>query len=504
MGNVNQGGNSTMLGHWRVVLKQAEESARAGRLDEALALASRADVAEYRQAVVLRGKWARELVQRASRRAEADDLDGALADLATAEAFGAAPDLLASCRSKLADLVADDLRADLASGAPDRVVERVDSLAERKLNGPALRRLREAAEAWKVARTEARRGEFGLAFELLDRASHLAGDDAGNALGSYRRELEARQQAASTKADRFYRTLAETPDQWPAILAAAEDLLQTVPDHPAARQARGRAWQQIGAIGPRVPTLPQRSAMGHGPRTAEIRFLDDRTLADPAPDPAVPDPAPGAGRPPSKHGGPHGRVLLWADVIGGYLVCLDDEITIGRAGPDSTADLTLLADLARRHAVIARDGEHYTLRALQPTFLNGRAIDSAPLRDGDLIRLGANVELEFRRPSPVSATATLRLMSRHRPPTAIDGVLLMAQSCLIGPTRQCHIAAPKLDQPIVLFRQADTLWCRCPGSFEVDGAPALSRAPLTLTSAVKGEGFSFSLEPLEPRPATRV
>ena len=37
MGKVNQGGNSTMLGHWRVILKQAEESARAGRLDEALA-----------------------------------------------------------------------------------------------------------------------------------------------------------------------------------------------------------------------------------------------------------------------------------------------------------------------------------------------------------------------------------------------------------------------------------------------------------------------------------
>ncbi|WP_152052440.1 FHA domain-containing protein [Tautonia marina] len=506
MGNVNQGGNSTMLGHWRVVLKQAEESARAGRLDEALALASRADVAEYRQAVVLRGKWARELVHRAARRAEADDLEGALADLASAESFGAAPDLLASRRSKLADRLADDLRTDLATGAPDRVVERLAALADHKLNSPTLRRLREAAEAWKVARTEARRGEFGLAFELLDRADHLAGDDARSALGSYRRELETRQQAASAKADRFYRTLADSPDQWPAILAAAEDLLQTVPDHPAARQARSRAWQQIGAIGPRVPTLPQRGSTVKGARTAEIRFLDDRTLTDPSP--ASPAPAATAtteaGRTPSRHGGPHGRLLLWADVIGGYLVCLDDEITIGRAGPDSTADLPLLADLARRHAVVVRDGEHYTLRALQPTFVNGRAIDSAPLRDGDLIRLGANVELEFRRPSPISATATLRLMSRHRPPMAIDGVLLMAQSCLIGPTRQCHIAAPKLDQPIVLFRQADTLWCRCPGSFEVDGSPALSRAPLTTSSAVKGEGFSFSLEPLEPRTAASV
>jgi hypothetical protein len=506
MGNVNQGGNSTMLGHWRVVLKQAEESAKAGRLDEALALAARADVADHRQAVQLRGKYTLELVKRAGRRAEADDLDGALGDLDAAESFGAAPDVLASSRSKLADLVAEDLRTDLAAGEPDRVVDRVDAMGKRKVASPGLRRLRESAEAWKAARLEARRGEFGVAAELLDRASRLAGDGASDALLAARRELEARQQAASPKADRFYRTLSDSPDAWPAILAAAEDLLATVPDHPAARQARSRAWQQIGAIGPAVPTLPNRpSSAGNG----EILFLDDST-PNPNPNP-TPNPTPRhrsdqptIARPKSKHGGPHGRFLLWADVIGGYLVCLDDEITIGRAGPDASADVQLLADLSRRHAVIARDGEHYTLRALHPTFVNGRAVDSAPLRDGDVIRLGSNVELEFRRPSPVTSTATLRLLSRHRPPMAVDGVLLMAQSCLVGPTRQCHISAPKLTQPVVLFRQADTLWCRCPGSFEVDGKPALSRAPITLSSSVKGEGFSFSLEPVASRGSALV
>jgi hypothetical protein len=192
MGNVNQGGNSTMLGHWRVVLKQAEESAKAGRLDEALALAARADVADHRQAVQLRGKYTLELVKRAGRRAEADDLDGALGDLDAAESFGAAPDVLASSRSKLADLVAEDLRTDLAAGEPDRVVDRVDAMGKRKVASPGLRRLRESAEAWKAARLEARRGEFGVAAELLDRASRLAGDGASDALLAARRELEAR------------------------------------------------------------------------------------------------------------------------------------------------------------------------------------------------------------------------------------------------------------------------------------------------------------------------
>ena len=54
----NPGGKSTMLGHWRMVLRQAEEAARAGRYDEALALASRPDVADHHHAVRLRAKLA--------------------------------------------------------------------------------------------------------------------------------------------------------------------------------------------------------------------------------------------------------------------------------------------------------------------------------------------------------------------------------------------------------------------------------------------------------------
>src|SRR5208282_4715305 len=33
-------------------------------------------------------------------------------------------------------------------------------------------------------------------------------------------------------------------------LAAAEAVLVAIPEHPAARQARAKAWQQIAAIGP--------------------------------------------------------------------------------------------------------------------------------------------------------------------------------------------------------------------------------------------------------------
>jgi len=106
------------------------------------------------------------------------------------------------------------------------------------------------------------------------------------------------------------------------------------------------------------------------------------------------------------------------------------------------------------------------------------------------------VELEFRQPSPVSATARLIIVSRHRLPLAVDGVLLMAETCIVGGGTQAHIAAPMLAKPVVLYRQAGSLWCRADGAFEVDGRTCASRAPLTLQSSVLGEGFSFSLEPL--------
>ncbi|MHB1559778.1 MAG: hypothetical protein ACYC61_20200, partial [Isosphaeraceae bacterium] len=110
---VNPGGESTMLGQWRMVLRQAEEAARVGRFEEALALANRPDVADHHHAVQFRGRLALELIARATRRGAVDDLNGAIDDLDLAERVGAPPDSLAAARLSLADRVADEVRADL-------------------------------------------------------------------------------------------------------------------------------------------------------------------------------------------------------------------------------------------------------------------------------------------------------------------------------------------------------------------------------------------------------
>ncbi len=553
---VTPGGESTMLGQWRMVLRQAEEAARVGRFEEALALANRPDVADHHHAVQFRGRLALELIARATRRGAVDDLNGAIDDLDLAERVGAPPDSLAAARLSLADRVADEVRADLDSGDPARALERIEHLARHKVSGPALRRTREIAEAWQIGLAEGRRGEFGRAHEQLDRAERLAAgagaSGAQQAVATAKLELEARQKAAASQIEALYTALSE--GKWPAILTAAEAVLASIPEHPAARQARSRAWQQIAAISPAAAAQwAARGPLGHQPVAGsarrEPRELErdrgrgpaaasaerERPVPVPAPAPAagaangdgifwIGDASPGAGAAPAaaaaprapwrpaaprmgplparpapraEADGPKGRFLLWVDGVGGYLVCMDDRIVLGRSGSDSRADIPLMGDLSRQHATLVRNGEGYLLEAHQASFVNGKRVDGqVVLRDGDVIRLGSTVELEFRQPSPVSATARLAIVSRHRLPLAVDGVLLMAETCIVGAAAQAHIPAPALEHPVVLYRQAGTLWCRAPGAFDVDGKTCAARAPLTARSSVLGDGFSFSLEPI--------
>jgi hypothetical protein len=490
------GGKSMMLGQWRVTLRQAEEAARSGRIEEALGLLARPELAEHRQGLQLAAKLSRDLLDRGKRRAAAEDLAGAMDDFDLAERHGAAPDLLAAARLTVAERADGELRRSLEAGDPARVLERAAALARRGVSSPTLRRHRESAEAWVEAQDQSRRGEFGHAREALARAARLAGTDAADALAAARADLEARQRDAQPRVEAFYAALADARDG-AALLAAADGVLAVVPEHPAARQARSRAWQQVGVLHPTTglpPRAPTRVGLGLGLdlRNAPpepIVFLDEH-----APEPEPADPA----RPAAPESGPSGRALLWVDAVGGFLVCLDREVVLGRAGHDSQADIPLLGDLSRRHASLIRQGDGYVVRAWHPTFVNGRqVVGTAPLRDRDVLRLGSAVELVFRQPSPVSATARLELVSRHRLPLAVDAVILMAETCILGAPPQAHVAAKPAGGPVVLFRQGGRLWCRAPGRFEVDGRPERGRAALAPRSRVQGDGFSFGVEPLE-------
>jgi hypothetical protein len=187
--------------------------------------------------------------------------------------------------------------------------------------------------------------------------------------------------------------------------------------------------------------------------------------------------------------------VLWIDGVGGYLVCQGDTVTLGQPVQGSYVDIPILGDVSRQHATIRRDGESYLIDPLRPTRVNGKTIaEPTSLVDGSEIELGQGVKLKFFAPNPLSRTAKLTFTSRHRTSPTTDGVLLMAESCVLGPGAGAHVVCPELAHDVVLFPAGEGLQCRAAGAFTVDGEPVEGKAKITRSSQIVGADFSLSLE----------
>lgn len=194
--------------------------------------------------------------------------------------------------------------------------------------------------------------------------------------------------------------------------------------------------------------------------------------------------------------------MLWVDGVGGYLVSFADELTIGQqAMPGAVGpDIAILADLSRRHARLARQGGRYVLTPSAPTTVDGRPIDGPTVvEDGAVIGLGPNdvggeVRLRLRRPHALSASALLTVESGHRTAPAADAVLLMAESCVLGPKAHSHIRSPHSETEAILFRGAEGLLCRASGDLLADGVPTEGPTAVLPGTRIEGQDFAFSVE----------
>ncbi len=191
------------------------------------------------------------------------------------------------------------------------------------------------------------------------------------------------------------------------------------------------------------------------------------------------------------------RILLWIDGVGGFLVCTGDRVLLGQAVPGNPVDVPILADVARRHVRIHRE-DRYLLEPLSDVWLRQRPVASmSVLSDGDIIRMGSGLELRFRQPHALSATARLEWVSQHRTCPRVDAILLMADTCVLGPRLHNHVVCRDWSQEVVLYRQGDDWMCRCRDGLEVDGRFGLGSQAVSWDSHVRGSDFSFSLERIE-------
>jgi len=200
---------------------------------------------------------------------------------------------------------------------------------------------------------------------------------------------------------------------------------------------------------------------------------------------------------PSRDGQRADRFMLWVDAVGGYRVCLGDVVTLGQPIPGSAVDVPILGDISSRHAVIHRDGEGYVVEAIRDIWLDGRPVrKAASLCDGARLQLGDRVRLSFRRPHALSATARLDFESHHRTQPSADAVLLMADTCVLGPRRHSHIVCRDWQHEVILYRHDEELFCRSKAPLLVDGRECQGRRPISRWARIEGDDFALNLEPI--------
>ena len=76
------------------------------------------------------------------------------------------------------------------------------------------------------------------------------------------------------------------------------------------------------------------------------------------------------------------------------------------------------------------------------------------------------------------------------------GIVLMSDSCILGPQRHSHICCPKWPEELVLFRRGEDLHFRTSASVELDGQLVDQTAPLPGNCRLETENFAVSFEDL--------
>jgi len=196
--------------------------------------------------------------------------------------------------------------------------------------------------------------------------------------------------------------------------------------------------------------------------------------------------------------------LLWVDGVGGYLVSRSASVTVGLASPAAQVDIPIFGDLKKEHARFVRDGESYLLDPINDCDVNKRVVDSTTLiNHEDEIRIGGTF-FKFHKPHVLSASARLDFLGRHRMSPQVDAVLLMAESCVLGPNWHNHVVCRDWAADVVLYQQGRSLFCRSKAPFTINSFPCDGKGELGGLSHVEGEDFSFSVEMLSAEKTTNA
>jgi len=460
-----------MLESWRFKLRQAEDAMRQQRLAEAARLIHSDKLLNYAPGKKLAEEVSHALAQRSVGKMDDADASGAWLDYDLAVSVEGMTQTIGEVGEHLEYLATAHVERLLDDDDIAAALTHLD-LLEQHCRTPKTTALRDAARYMNSARDLSQRGRFSEALTHLENAARLKPElqTIENRQNQYQQQMQNVRQLE----DRLFHNV--SAEDWSQALVTADQILEFAPEHQMASDARRRAWLVVGNDPQPVQSQAQESLAASNHGTAVMNSSADSS-------------AQVTGQP---------RFLLWVDGVGGFLVCQSEEVSIGQAVPGSDVDIAIQADLSRRHATIRRDGEGYVLVPQGSVSVNGRRIaDRTLLSDGDELTLGEVVRLRFCKPHALSATARLDFISRHRSQPTADSVLLMAESCVLGPRLQNHVICRDWSGDVVLFRQDANIFCRSLESIEIDGQQCEGRGQVGTNSRVVGDDFSMSLEAID-------
>ncbi len=202
------------------------------------------------------------------------------------------------------------------------------------------------------------------------------------------------------------------------------------------------------------------------------------------------------------------RYIAWVDGVGAWLVLTGESVSLGRVNgnvspllkatsKEQEADISLVANLSRDHASIQRVDENYVLKPKSSVEIQGRPISyDTVLPDSCELTLGESVRLSFSIPTPLSATAKMTFVSEHRTRTSVDGVILMAETCLLGPSASDHISCRHWSESVVLVQTSAGIIAKSKQNLQIGGRRAGPTDVISGGQVVSGDDFRFRLEPL--------
>lgn len=187
--------------------------------------------------------------------------------------------------------------------------------------------------------------------------------------------------------------------------------------------------------------------------------------------------------------------MLWIDGVGGFLVCTNPLVTVGRAIPNCEIDIPVQGDLRRRHLQLKRVGGRFLVRDLNRAESNSKDLEHWDLlNDGQAIDLQHGVGLRFSQTHPLGNSARLEFTSRHRTEPWSDAILLMGDALVLGADKSSHIVCGDWTQKLVIFRKGDEIYLRAAGTLDVNGSSHIGDVLLQDKVRIVGDEFAISCE----------